>query len=98
MCGVCGLLGGGNHWSNTTAPRGDASARRQRYVQARLANRILKPFRLQLDDFQGQSFVLTSPTGASKIVQDFAEVWKAAEAMLGRPLDPLTLFDDEGVA
>jgi hypothetical protein len=95
MCGMCGLLGGGNHWSNTTAPGEGANARRQRYLQAALANRILIPLRLRLDDFHGQSFVLSSPTGGSELVGDFAEVWKAAERMLGRPLDPLTLFMSE---
>ncbi|MGI4857055.1 MAG: hypothetical protein ACRYHA_09120 [Janthinobacterium lividum] len=91
---MCGLLGGSDHWSNTTLPDANAStnARRQRYLQTALANRILVPLRLRLDDFHGQSFVLSSPTGASEIVADFAQIWKAAETMLGRPLDPLTLF------
>jgi hypothetical protein len=95
MCGMCGLLGGGNHWSNTTAPVAGANPRRQRLIQAALANRVLVPFRLKLDDFHGQSFVLSSPTGASELVSDFAQVWRAAERMLGHPLDPLTLFIDE---
>lgn len=107
MCGMCGLLGGGNHWSNTTAPApssadsgtgGRPNARRQRLSQASLANRILVPLRLRLDDFHGQSFVLSSPTGASELVGDFAQVWKAAERMLGRPLDPLTLFAETKIA
>jgi hypothetical protein len=95
MCGMCGLLGGGNHWSNTTAPVADANPRRQRLIQAALANRVLVPFRLKLDDFHGQSFVLSSPTGASELVSDLAQVWRVAERMLGRPLDPLTLYIDE---
>ncbi|MEA3090088.1 MAG: hypothetical protein QOJ04_1430 [Caballeronia sp.] len=95
MCGMCGLLGGGNHWSNTMAPVADANPRRQRLIQAALANRVLVPFRLKLDDFHGQSFVLSSPTGASELVSDFAQVWRVAERMLGRPLDPLTLYMDE---
>jgi hypothetical protein len=95
MCGMCGLLGGGRHWSNAVAPGQDASARRHRYAQIALANRLLQPFRLQLTDFHGQSFVLASPTGAVEIVNDFMQVWKAAEKMLGRPLDPLTLFPDD---
>ncbi|MDB5833982.1 MAG: hypothetical protein JWR14_3812 [Caballeronia sp.] len=95
MCGMCRLLGGGNHWSNTTAPVADANPRRQRLIQAALANRVLLPFRLKLDDFHGQSFVLSSPTGASELVSDFAQVWRVAERMLGRPLDPLTLYIDE---
>jgi hypothetical protein len=98
MCGMCGLLGGGNHWSNTSAPgsaagtAGGPNPRRQRLLQAALANRILIPLRLRLDDFHGQSFVLSSPTGSSEMVSDFAQVWRVAERMLGRPLDPLTLF------
>lgn len=99
MCGMCGLLGGGNHWSNTTAPgngaTGNPNARRQRLFQAALANRILIPLRLRIEDFHGQSFVLSSPTGASEMVSDFGQVWKVAERMLGCPLDPLTMFDTE---
>jgi hypothetical protein len=95
MCGMCGLLGGGNHWSNATIPRDGANVRRQRYMQVALANRVLAGFRLRLDDFHGQSFVLSSPTGASELVADFAQVWKVAESMLGYPLDPLTLFDND---
>ncbi|MDR8730885.1 hypothetical protein [Burkholderia pseudomultivorans] len=95
MCGMCGLLGGGNHWTNTGAPDDGATRRRRRQMQVALANRILRTFRLRLDDFHGQSFVLTAPTGAAELVADFTQVWKVAEQMLGRPLDPLTLFDDE---
>jgi hypothetical protein len=93
MCGMCGVLGGGRHWSNATASA-EAGARRHRYAQVALANRVLRPFRLTLADFHGQSFVLASPTGAQEIVSDFMQVWRAAEKMLGRPLDPLALFDD----
>jgi hypothetical protein len=95
MCGMCGLLGGGRHWSNTVAAGEGANARQQRYVQLAYANRVLERFRLRLADFHGQSFVLSSPTGAQVIVEDFMQVWKAAEEMLRYPIDPLTLFDDE---
>lgn len=97
MCGMCGLLGGGNHWSNTTSLTDGVHPRRRRHLQVALANRILKGFRLRLDDFHGQTFVLSSPTGASELVADFTQVWKVAEHMLGRPLDPLELFDTEAM-
>jgi len=92
---MCGLLGGGNHWSNSGLPTDGANVRRRRHLQVSLANRILITLRLRLDDFQGQSFILRSPTGAVELVADFTEIWKAAEKMLGRPLDPLVLFLDE---
>lgn len=95
MCGMCGVLGGGRHWSNTVTAGESASARRQRYVQVAHANRVLEAFRLKLADFHGQSFVLSSPTGAQLIVEDFMQVWQAAETLLGRPLDPLALFAGE---
>jgi hypothetical protein len=95
MCGMCGLLGGGNHWSNASLPVEGANTRRQRLIQVGLANRVLTLYRLRLDDFHGQSFVLSSPTGARELVGDFAQVWRVAEQMLGRPLDPLTLFDPD---
>ena len=34
-------------------------------------------------------------SGTTIIVEDFMQIWKAAETMLARPLDPLTLFADE---
>jgi hypothetical protein len=92
---MCGLLGGGNHWSNATVPADGANVRRQRLIQVSLANRVLRPYRLTLTDFHGQSFVVGSPTGASEIVGDFAQVWRVAERMLGRSLDPLTMFGED---
>ena len=94
MCGMCGLLGGGNHWSNASASGEGANVRRQRLIQVSLANRVLRPYRLTLTDFHGQSFVLASPTGAGEIVDDFAQVWRVAERMAGRALDPLTMFEE----
>lgn len=96
MCGMCGLLGGGTHWSNVGVPDDGATRRQRRLLQVALANRILESFRLRLDDFHGQSFVLSSPTGATEVVANFTEVWKIAEKMLGKPLDPLALFEEEG--
>lgn len=97
MCGMCGVLGGGSHhWSTAMAPGEGVHARQQRLQQVAYANRLLAPLRLQLTDFHGQSFVLASPTGAQEIIGDFMQLWKCAERMLGRPIDPLTLFDDEG--
>jgi len=74
-------------------PGTGANTRRQRLIHVALANRVLASYRLRLDDFHGRSFVLSSSTGASELVGDFAQVWRVAEQMLGRPLDPLTLFD-----
>ncbi len=93
MCGLCGLFGGGDHWTATSAnpevfgvPR---PRRAERAERVRLANAVLSAFALHLDDWQGASFVLSSPTGRREMVETLPDVWKAAAAMLGRPVDPL---------
>src|ERR1700732_1916843 len=62
MCGMCGLLGSGNHWSNTIPPGTGTNTRRQGLIHVALANRVLASYRLRLYDFHGQSFVLSSQT------------------------------------
>jgi|ERR1700741_3483820 hypothetical protein len=87
MCGLCGLLGAESDWSTSIATA--LPARQQRFVRIALANRILSFFRLRLEDFQGVSYILTSPTGRHEIVSDFGQVWRVAESLIGRPIDPL---------
>lgn len=89
MCGMCGLLGGPAHWSES--PADSLRRRRQRILQIAQANRLLKHFRLELQDFHGQSYQLTGPTGARELVTDFGALWAAAERLLGQPVDPLRM-------
>jgi hypothetical protein len=96
MCGMCEIFGGGEHWANAALPFATSTGRQQRYMHINVANRILKPLRLELRDFEGRSYTLSSPTGATELVPNFAVVWKTAEKMLGRELDPLTLFTQDG--
>jgi hypothetical protein len=93
MCGLCGLLGGGDDWTAASAhPQvfGEGRTRRaERAERVRMANRVLSAFALRLDDWQGASFVLASATGKREIVDTLPDVWRAAAGMLGRPIDPL---------
>jgi hypothetical protein len=93
MCGLCGLFGGADHWTTAAArPQvfGGARTRRaERAQQVRLANRVLLPFALRLEDWQGTRFVLSSATGKRAMAETLPEVWTAAASMLGRPIDPL---------
>ncbi len=86
MCGICGLLDAGPQWSD---PLGQDVPRRQlRLQQLALLNRVLKPWRLTLSEFH-QSWLLCSPTGQQTLVNSLDVLWKEAETMLRRPLDPL---------
>ena len=96
MCSLCGVLGGRGHWTESSStPEAFASRqeevtrRRERQERIRLANRILGHYGLKLADFSGGSYVLSTRTGRSKIVDNITEVWIAAEAMTGRECDPL---------
>ena len=94
MCSLCGLLGE-DHWTDMSASPeafGGAGAvrprRQERFHRVKLINEILKLYALRLDDWQGQSFILTSRTGKAEIVDNLMALWPAAEQMVGRPLDP----------
>src|SRR5580765_840498 len=93
MCGLCGAFGGADHWTAASAnPQvfGETRTRRaERAERVRIANAVLSAFALRLDDWQGASFVLAGATGKREIVETLPEVWRAAAAMLGRPIDPL---------
>ncbi len=102
MCALCGVLGGSEHWTDAVARPGvftrntdAASRRRERMNRVAAANRILKHYRMNLTDWQGTAFVLSTATGKSEIVDNLAHLWKAAERLIGRPCDPL---DEELIA
>jgi hypothetical protein len=96
MCGLCGVLGADDHWTeaagNTRAF--ETSTRRRTRRQERLhrvaiGNKILARYGLQLSEWQGSSYVLRTRTGRSEIVPHLAALWPVAEALAGRPCDPL---------
>jgi hypothetical protein len=93
MCGLCGLFGSAEHWTAASASPevfGAARTRRaERAERVRLANAVLKGFALSLDDWQGTTFILSSATGRREMAETLPDIWKAASAMLGRPIDPL---------
>jgi len=102
MCALCGVLGATEHWTDAVARPGvftrntdAASRRRERMHRAAAANRVLKHYGMNLADWQGSAFVLSTATGKTEIVDNLAHLWMAAERLLGRPCDPL---DEELVA
>jgi hypothetical protein len=89
MCGLCGVLGGESDWTATLATSAAAVTRRaERLERVRTINLVLARFGLALADWEGANLLLTSRTGRTEIVDNFAQVWQAAERM-GRVCDPL---------
>jgi hypothetical protein len=102
MCALCGVLGGTEHWTDAVGRPGVftrntdvAARRRERAHRVAVANRILKHYGMALVDWQGASFVLSTSTGRTEMIESLAHLWAAAERLLGRPCDPL---DDSLIA
>lgn len=87
MCGLCGLLGEDVHWSD---PLDDGlPRRRERLRRIAAINKVLAPFRLKVEDFQGVSYLLLGATGKQELASGLDQLWQRAEALIGRVLDPL---------
>lgn len=87
MCGLCGLLGGDQHW--ITKEDNPLPRRQQRYAVIRVANEVLGRYGLQLGDFQGSAYILSTLTGRQEVLNDIGAVWMTAQTLSRRPLDPL---------
>lgn len=96
MCSLCGILGCDDHWSSAVRrpgvySRNDDRLSRRREAARRLAiaNKVLHTRRMKVEDFHGTSYVLRGATGATTVFEALAHLWPEAEALSGRPFDPL---------
>ncbi len=96
MCGLCGVLGGKGHWSDSAAAPAVFASRtepqtrgRERQARVRLLNAALKYHGVFVKDWSGSSYLLTGRTGRTAIVDNIADIWAAAERLAGRTIDPL---------
>ena len=90
MCGLCGIFGVTEHWTDGAGSDGQAarSRRAERQHRVRVANELLGLFGLRVSEWTSR-FTLTSRTGRSEIVDHLGAIWPAAERLAGRSLDPL---------
>ena len=96
MCALCGVLSGAGHWTDAPARPGvftrnvdSLQRRRERIHRAACARTVLGYYGLTLSDWQGTSYVLSTATGKTEIVDNPTHLWAAAEKLIGRPCDPL---------
>ncbi|MET0613581.1 MAG: hypothetical protein ABWZ39_20160 [Pseudomonas caspiana] len=87
MCGLCGLLGEDVHWSDPLG--GELPRRRERLRRIAAINRVVAPFRLKVEDFQGSSYLLLGATGKQELASGLNQLLEKAELLIGRQLDPL---------
>lgn len=89
MCGLCGMFESGRRWLDAAATLDPAHVRRERLRRVALVREVLRPARIAVDDWQGASFILRGPTGKTEIVDNLFDLWRKAEALGHRTLDPL---------
>ncbi|MFT6533899.1 MAG: hypothetical protein ACJASC_003465 [Limimaricola cinnabarinus] len=96
MCSLCGILGCDDHWSSAVErpgvySRNDSRLSRRREAARRLAiaNKVLHTRRMKVEDFHNTSYVLRGATGATTVFDALAHLWPEAEALSGKPFDPL---------
>ncbi len=82
MCSLCGVL-----LSESWAEQG--GDRRARALRLRLLNRVLGHYGLRLDEWAGRVYVLRDRMGRAAVVEDLGSIWREAEQLAGKPLDPL---------
>src|SRR5437868_2739696 len=96
MCALCGVLGGADHWADAVARPGvftrntdPAERRRERSRRIALADGLLRHYGMRLGDWQGASYLLSTATGKTELVDGLAHLWSSAERISGRLCDPL---------
>lgn len=96
MCGLCGILGVEEHWSETAgrpkifASEQRAPTRRQeRLARIAITNNVLAHYGLQLGDWQGRSHLLKNKVGRTEVIGSIAAIWPVAAQLAGVVCDPL---------
>jgi hypothetical protein len=95
MCGVCGTLGGEDHWTSGAGriQGGERLTRRaERAERIRVLNQVLRSLNVRISDWQGRSFVVAGSTGKQQVVDSVSHIWSAVQSMTGRCIDPLSEF------
>jgi hypothetical protein len=89
MCASCGFPAAPGHW--TDAGAADPAERlRNRFRRAQVLKSVLKVYGLTAHDGGSVPGIQVGTlSGNHAIALDLAEVWKVAEELGGKPVDPL---------
>jgi hypothetical protein len=96
MCGACGFPAVPGHW--TEAGVGDSAhdRLRARFRRAQVLRSVLRAYGLTVrESLSSPGIQVCDMGGAQLIVPDMTELWKAAERLGSRRIDPLDPFFTE---
>lgn len=96
MCEVCAVFGIGRHWTDAAA-RADARLpapdivryRAERRCRMALINALLARSGVTVTDWDGEAYWVSDRAGRGAIAADLNAVWRLAERLSGRSIDPL---------
>jgi hypothetical protein len=71
------------HWAEPDASPGERAFRLE------IVNRVLAPHGVRARDFNGSLYALADKKGRTELASSLGQLWVKAEALLGRPVDPL---------
>jgi hypothetical protein len=89
MCASCGFPAAPGHWTEAGAANGPDRLR-ARFRRAKILQAVLPSYGLTAhDDGLIPGMTVATRTGNQVLTADLDEVWRAAERMIGQPIDPL---------
>jgi|ERR1700722_5525214 hypothetical protein len=89
MCASCGFPAAPGHWTEAGAANGPDRLR-ARFRRAQILQGVLPSYGLTAyDDGLIPGMTVATRSGNQALTADLDEVWRAAERMIGQPIDPL---------
>ena len=97
MCVLCGQMFGEIHGSErqldpvrVSYGSDETSRRQERHARIRLLSKVLAQYGLEVgDDWSATSYIVGNRKGDQRLAATMGELWRVAERMAGKPLDPL---------
>ena len=95
MCNLCAVLGAGSNWTDAAGrPEFEAGGRKitrneERDRRVGMLNGVLAFHGVRIEDWGGNSFVLTGASGKNENVYNLAGIWAAVDRLSGGDCDPL---------
>lgn len=87
MCGLCGLIGEQQDWTDSL--QSDLPKRRERLRKIKLLNQIIAPYRLSITDVHGVNYLVQTPTGKQGIANGLEQLWAEVQQLTGQHIDVL---------
>ena len=90
MCGACGFPAVPGHWTEAGVGNTTHQRLRARFRRAQVLQSVLRAYGVTVrDGMSSPGIQVSNMSGAQLIVADLTELWKAAERLGGRSIDPL---------